>query len=171
MKLKKYLNRYLFLLFSLINVAVLLSQTKIEKEMIKLEPKQNLVLVLQELINKVKDCDDYKSSLIWNIGITQAEEGYILDITMQDYINMDYDYVGFFYLGKTLFVVSGTLDDNLFTKLKSEKLEFETKDKAKNQISQTPLTINDYFMDYPTWIYFSTANKLIKMKEYLLPCD
>lgn len=165
MKLKKYLSRYLFLLFSLINVTVLLSQTMIRKEMIELEPKQNLVLELQELINKVNNCDYYKSSLIWNIGITQAEGGCILNITMQDNINVDYDYIGFFCLNKTQIVVSGIFDDNLFTILKSEKVKFKIEVKSENQILQTPSG------DYSSWIYFSTEKKLKKMQEYLIPCN
>ena len=62
-------------------------------------------------------------------------------------------------------MVSGVMDDNLFKTLKKKKLKFETKNKSKNIIiTESPSG------DYSNWIYLSKENKIIPVKEYLLPC-
>lgn len=167
MKYKSCLGIFFLLLSSFLNSSVLYAQTQTmtDKEMMELKPERTLVIELQKLINKVSNCDYYDTGLIWNIGISQAENSCILNITMQDNINLDYDYVGFFYLGKIRFVISGIIDNSLFTLLKSKKLKFRTKISSENRILETPSG------DYPNWIYCSKENRLIQVKEYLIPCE
>ncbi len=166
MKYKRFLNAFSLLLLIVVNINVVYSQTMVDKNMLELKPNKKLIIELQKLIYKANHCDDYNPSLIWDIDITQAENGCVLIITMQDNINVDYEYVGFFYLDKVQFVVSGIMGDSLFTVLESKRLKFKTKDKPKNQIiSETPSG------DYPNWIYLSKENKLMQIKEYLIPCD
>lgn len=165
MKHKNLFCSGLLILLTLINVNTVLSQTTlVNKEMLELKPSKDLTIELRDLVNKVNACDYYSCSLIWNIGINQVENGCLINITMQETINIDYEYVGFFYLDKLKFVVSGVIDDSLFTKLEKKKLKFETKDKSENIITESPSG------DYSNWIYLSRENKLMKVREYLLPC-
>ena len=65
--------------------------TMVSKEIRELQPRKDLMLELQELVAKVEKCDYYNSALIWNIGVSQIEEGCLLNISMQETLNIDYE--------------------------------------------------------------------------------
>lgn len=164
MKCKSFFNSVLLLLLIVGNTNSVLSQiSMVSKKISEFRPNKDLKVELRELVNKATKCDDYNSSLVWHIGINQVENGCLLNITMQDDL-IDYEYIGFFYLDNVLFVVSGVMDDSLFTTMKKKELEFKTKDKSDDIIIESPSG------DYSNWIYLSTENKIMKLKEYLLPC-
>lgn len=158
---KKVILFYLFLLV----VSTGFTQTMDTKSIVELKANQKLVNELNILIDKVDECDYFKTSLIWNIGISEAEGGCLYNITMQEQINMAYDYVGCFKIGDIKFVVSGIMDENLFQKQKNKKVEFVQKVNETEIIKSTPSG------DYSNWIYFSKEKNFIFVKEYLIPCN
>ena len=165
MKTTIYNNAVILSIISLLNINVVWSQTKIEKNMLELNPNQVLVEELKVLTQEVSDCDYHTASLIWNIGISGAEQGCVLNISMQEDINVNYEYVGFFYLDDILFVVSGIFNNQLFTSSGNKKLKFNKKKKNSNQIVITPSG------DYSNWIYLLKDNSLSLLKKYPIPCN
>lgn len=141
------------------------AQTVIKKNMTQLEPNKDLAIELENLIQQVKDCDYYSTSLIWNIGISKAKKECLLNITMQQEINVDHKYVGFFHIDKILFVVSGFLEEQLFSSMGKKELKFDNTNKFPHKVIQTSPE------DYSNWIYLFKNDTLSLKKEYLLPCN
>jgi hypothetical protein len=119
----------------------------------------NLTLLLDSLVKSEKKCLNYDNSLIWTISITEKQNSdHLIEITMQSEINKNYDYLGFFYIDKTFFIVMNKRVKSLFSICNTKKTF-----SFKNMI--IPST-----EDYSVWVYNYAAGILTLQKSYILPC-
>ncbi|MCO5254640.1 MAG: hypothetical protein M9892_09790 [Bacteroidetes bacterium] len=117
--------------------------------------------ILDSLLKKEQQCSYYKESLIWSVSFTQLKDDeYAISITMQTELSEQYKYLGYFHIGKVLFVLSGPhIHKDFFTEC-STKQKFTTKNMKMPQIE-----------DYSTWLYGYKGKTLFLRESFPLPCD
>ena len=155
------------LILSLFNGSLIAQKTeKISKEFILLEVDDVLLKELEKILEKEKQCKKYDSILLWSIGTYILEDSTVkLYIELSSTVNKTHNYLGAFYLGNTLFTVSGDFVGKLF--MPKEKIKIIVAIVNKNNMG---IEMYD-FEDYSTWVYLYKDDVLIKSEEYLIYCD
>jgi hypothetical protein len=140
----------------------------IEKTLTRYDVDSSFLKILDSLISEEKKCFYYNPRLIWSIGVTEIKPScYIINITMQSEINKDHQYLGYFKLKETLFMIPGSSINGLFIPKEENELEFTIME-LKNP-KDYPIG-NGMLEDYSTWIYIYRDSRFILKESYPLPC-
>lgn len=141
---------------------------KIKKTIKRVEVDSSFISEITLCVKREKKCSNYGSAYIWEINICEINKGYyMLEVTIDNEINKDLEYTGYFYVDSTLFTVFGPIIDSLFFPKEKRELEFTILE-LKNP---KDFIIDGGIEDYSTWIYLYNNGVFFLKESYPLPCD